>query len=192
MRKFITAGVAIAMLAIPSAASADVPRCEAPVTTAATATFTAIEPADWENQWNNTWKHDYTVTVQPDGSFTGTGTQNGSNIWGAVMVDVPETISGKFSDSNADGKADTVNYTATRSSDGNEWYVTGASMDGTTETVATQKGTSATVKFKVTQPVFTAETTTDLNHGQYVKSQGGGKDAAKACAGMPLNSKQGK
>ena len=41
-------------------------------------------------------------------------------------------------------------------------------------------------------PVFAVTTTTDLNHGQYVKSQGGGKDAAQACAGMPVNSAQGK
>ena len=54
-----------------------------------------------------------------------------------------------------------------------------------------QKGTSATVKFKVSAPIITADTTTDMNHGQYVKSQGGGEDAEKACAGMPLNSTQG-
>ena len=30
------------------------------------------------------------------------------------------------------------------------------------------------------------------NHGQYVKAQGGGKIAAQACAGMPVNSTQGK
>ena len=29
------------------------------------------------------------------------------------------------------------------------------------------------------------------NHGQFVKAQGGGKTAAQACAGMPLNSTQG-
>jgi hypothetical protein len=29
-------------------------------------------------------------------------------------------------------------------------------------------------------------------HGEYVKSQAGGNDAAHSCVGMPLNSKQGK
>jgi hypothetical protein len=33
---------------------------------------------------------------------------------------------------------------------------------------------------------------TDLNHGEYVSSMGGGKVAAQKCAGMPLVSKQGK
>ena len=46
------------------------------------------------------------------------------------------------------------------------------------------------------QEAETAETTTPgtasvKNHGQFVKAQGGGKTAAQACAGMPLNSTQG-
>ena len=63
-------------------------------------------------------------------------------------------------------------------------------MDGVTETIATVN-VNWTVAVKVTAPVFSVEATTDLNHGQYVKAQGGGKDAAQACAGMPLNSTQG-
>src|SRR5437764_7979481 len=35
---------------------------------------------------------------------------------------------------------------------------------------------------------MSSPTTTDLNHGQYVSSQGGGKVAAQSCTGMPLNS----
>ena len=115
-----------------------------------------------------------------------------ANIWGTVMVDVPETITGQFIDSNNDGTVDTASYTGTRTSDGNEWYVTNAPMNGVTETVATQKGTTATVKFKLSGLLLTAATTTDLNHGQYVSAAGGGKVAAQKCAGMPLNSKQGK
>ena len=49
MKKFIITGMALAMLAIPAAASADVPRCEASVPTNTiimTATFTAIQPAE--------------------------------------------------------------------------------------------------------------------------------------------------
>ena len=48
------------------------------------------------------------------------------------------------------------------------------------------------VESKVTAPLFTAPTTTDLNHGEYVSAAGGGKDAAQKCAGMPVNSTQGK
>ena len=48
----------------------------------------------------------------------------------------------------------------------------------------------------ISTPVFTRTTAPGTesvkNHGQYVKAQGGGKDAAQACAGMPLNSTQGK
>ncbi len=43
---------------------------------------------------------------------------------------------------------------------------------------------------KILAPLFIAPDS--LNHGQYVKAQGGGKDAAQACAGMPLVSTQGK
>ena len=54
------------------------------------ATFTALQPKDTEHQFVNVWKHDYTVKVASDGSFTGTGivTDNG----GAVAWN--ETITG--------------------------------------------------------------------------------------------------
>jgi hypothetical protein len=35
-------------------------------------------------------------------------------------------------------------------------------------------------------------TTTDLNHGQYVKSQAGGMDAAHSCVGIPIQSNKNK
>src|SRR5262245_48856236 len=78
-RKTITAGLAVAMLAVavPASASADVPRCESAVTTnttVTTATFTVLQPKDTVGQFENVWKHDYTVIVQPNGSFVGTGT----------------------------------------------------------------------------------------------------------------------
>ena len=92
--------MAVAMLAIiPAAASADVPRCEASVptsTTVTTATFTALQPKDTENQFVNVWKHDFTVIVNADGTFSGTGntTDNGGStvVWA-------ETVTGSF---NAD------------------------------------------------------------------------------------------
>ena len=98
MKKIIIGIVAIAMLAIPSVASADVPRCEASVpvnTTVTTATFTALQPKDTTNQFTNVWKHDFTVIVNADNTFTGTGTvtdNGGSFAWA-------ESITGSF---NAD------------------------------------------------------------------------------------------
>ncbi|MGA8485617.1 MAG: hypothetical protein WB684_00965, partial [Gaiella sp.] len=73
------------MLAIPSVASADVPRCEASVpvnTTVTTAKFTALQPKDTVGQFGNVWKHDYTVIVNSDGSFSGTGavSDNGGSV----------------------------------------------------------------------------------------------------------------
>ena len=53
------------------------------------------------------------------------------------------------------------------------------------------------IEFMILKPGFTTDTTSTpgtesvKNHGQYVKAQGGGKFAAQACAGMPLNSTQG-
>ena len=89
-------------------------------------------------QFDTVWKHDFTVVVQPDGSFTGAG--NVTN-----------------------GQNDTVAWTES---------ITGTLV--TTDTTTTP----GTVSVK--------------NHGQFVKAQGGGKAAAQACAGMPLNSTQGK
>ena len=54
-----------------------------------------------------------------------------------------------------------------------------------------------TVEEKLSVPKFITVTTpipgteSVKNHGQFVKAQGGGKTAAQACAGMPLNSTQG-
>ena len=94
MRKVIIGIVAIAMLAIPSVASADVPRCAAPVTAATTVKFTVLQPRAAFSQWDNVWQHDYTVMVQPDGSFVGTGIQY--NREDPAAGSVAETISGTF------------------------------------------------------------------------------------------------
>ena len=48
------------------------------------------------------------------------------------------------------------------------------------------------VAITLTVPQMTAATTTNMNHGEYVSSMGGGKVAAQKCNGMPLVSKQGK
>lgn len=195
MKKVITAGLAVAMLAValPTAASADVPRCEAPVAEPATAKFTITQPAGQVGQWTNVFKYEFVVTVQPNGSFAGTDTVYNPD--GSLYVN--ETVTGKFTDSNNDGIADLVSLTTKRLSEQLEyvdsWTLVDAKMDGTTINYAASVPVVGwDIEQKVSPPVMSAPTTTDLNHGQYVKSQGGGSEAARACAGMPLNSKQGK
>ena len=194
MRKFIIAGMAVAMLAvIPSAASADVPRCEASITTnttITTATFTVLQPRDQVGQFDTVWKHDFTVVVQPDGSFTGAGNvtngQNGTVAW-------TESITGKF---NADKTV--VSFDTTPNA-GVKFHLVDAPTDDNTVSIATTDPVYPNIiEMRVSKPVVTTDTTTTpgsesvKNHGQFVKAQGGGKVAAQACAGMPLNSTQGK
>ena len=69
MRKFILIGMAVAMLAVPAVASADVQRYQSQ-----DATFTVTQPKDTTHQFDNVWKHDFTVIVKCDGTFSGTGT----------------------------------------------------------------------------------------------------------------------
>jgi hypothetical protein len=190
MRKFIIGILAIAMLAIPSVASANVPRCEASVpvnTTVTTATFTALQPKDTVGQFGNVWKHDYTVIVNPDGSFSGTGTvsdNGGSVVWN-------ESITGSF-----DAAKTVVSFDTIPVEGGATFKVTNAPMDKSTVPVDST-WTANKIEFQISPPVVTTATTSTpgtesvKNHGQYVKAQGGGKVPAQACAGMPLNSTQG-
>jgi hypothetical protein len=191
MKKLLVAGALAASLVVPAAASADVPRCATPVTAATTVTFTVTEPAGAEHQFDNVWTHTYTVTVQPDGKFVGTGEITGSDVNGTYDEQVPshtgadENIVGTF-------EAATVSYVSTRS-DGLHYIVNNAPTDGSLFTDAkVEEGSPWSFEIKVTAPLFSAPTTTDMNHGQYVSSMGGGKVAAQKCAGMPLVSKQGK
>ena len=191
MKKIIIGVIAVAMLAVPSVASADVARCEASVpviTTVTTAKFTALQPKDTTGQFTNVWKHDYTVIVNSDGSFSGTGTvtdNGGSVTW-------TEDVTGSF---NADKSA--VSFATVPVGGGATFKVTNAPMDNSTVPVEST-WTANEIEFQISPPVVTTATTTTpgtesvKNHGQFVKSQGGGKVAAQACAGMPLNSTQGK
>lgn len=190
MRKLIIGFLAIAMLAIPSVASADVPRCEASVpvnTTVTTAKFTALQPKDTVGQFGNVWKHDYTVIVNSDGSFSGTGavSDNGGSVaWN-------ETITGSF---NADRTL--ISFDTIPVEGGATFRVTNAPYNISVPVESTW--TANIIEFMISTPNITTDTTATpgtesvKNHGQYVKAQGGGKDAAQACAGMPLNSTQGK
>jgi hypothetical protein len=195
MKKFIIAGMAVAMLAIiPAAASADVQRCEASVPTKTviqTATFTATQPYGAVNQWDNLWTHNYTVTVNPETkTFAGVGDVSGPGGVDAFPEDVTGTI-------NTDG---TISYTATRTVnlDVKSYSLVNAVTDGATiNNPTTNPATDWTIQMKVSKPVITGTSTSTpgtesvKNHGQFVKAQGGGKTAAQACAGMPLNSTPG-
>jgi hypothetical protein len=192
MRKLLIAGMAVAMLAIiPSAASADVPRCEASVpvsTTVTTATFTALQPKDTENQFSNVWKHDFTVIVNGDGSFSGTSntTDNGGAFAWA------ETVTGSF---NADKTR--VSFKTVPVGGGATFKVTDAAYNVSVDVDTEGTWPANDIQMMISTPGITSATTTTpgtesvKNHGQYVKALGGGKVPAQACAGMPVNSTQG-
>jgi hypothetical protein len=179
MRKFILGVAAVAALALPAAASADVARYQVQ-----TATFTAVQPAGVFSQFDNVWTHSLTVTTNPcDGTFSGTGFQNGAD-QSTTLVDQPVNVSGTF---NADG---TVTLSETRPSDGVSWTLTNAVTDNNTVNLGTltfPNDPGYLLEFKVSAPTFT-DSTHFKNHGQYVSSVGGGSDAAHSCIGMPVNS----
>ncbi len=180
MKKFFIIAGALAALVIPSVASADVTRCDA-VTASSTAKFTVLQPKDTVGQFTNVWKHVYTVNVAADGSFAGTGSitdNDGPVAW-------TETITGSF---NADK---TVSFNTVPVGGGATFQVTNAPMNNTTVPVVTT-WTANAVEFQISPATVITTTESVKNHGQYVKAQGGGKDAAQECAGMPVNSTQGK
>jgi hypothetical protein len=188
MRKLILAAIAVATLAVPALspalASASVQRCQAPVTT--TTTFSVFQPLGQWDQWGVVWQHDITVTVNPDGTFLGSGTEYNPD----HSVTLTENVSGQI---NPDG---TINLTANRS-DGVTWSLDHATADATskdagTVNYATTPDPAVTWALLARVTPIQVNTTDALNHGQYVSSQGGGKVAAQSCVGMPLNSTQGK
>jgi hypothetical protein len=197
MRKFILGVAAVAALALPSVASADVPRCEASVpvnTTVRTATFTWTEPANVEHQFENVWTHSYTVIVNPDNTFDGTGVQDGTD--GNGTQHYTELVSGSFSGSPL---GSTVSF-VTQRNDGVSHSVVNAPANGSLvigSATGPNNSFQVSIDMRIAMPVITTTVTTTVgtesvkNHGQYVKALGGGKVPAQACAGMPLNSTQG-
>ena len=193
MRKLIITGVAavVAALAVAGPASADVARCEASVptsTTVTTATFTALQPKDTEHQFTNVWKHDFTVIVNTDGTFS--GTSNTTDNGGAFAW--TETVTGSF---NADKTR--VSFKTLPVGGGATFKVTDAAYNVSVDVDTEGTWPANDIQMMIETPVFTTATTTTpgtesvKNHGQYVKALGGGKVPAQACAGMPLVSTQG-
>jgi hypothetical protein len=198
--KLIVVGGALAALAIPSVASADVQRGEDIVTAATpkTVTFHATQPSGGGGNWN----HTFTVDVDGTGHFTGKNVIVGLDAGKTVTVD--ETVSGTLTDTDSNGYADHVSLSAVRDSGFYtfKWSVSNAPMDGvendmdrgTTSFVTAEnwQGGPLPITFTApTEPLFNTDPEYK-NHGQYVKSQGGGKDAAQSSIGMPEQSQKNK
>jgi hypothetical protein len=131
------------------------------------------------------WTYKFNVTVQPDGSFTGTDTVTPSGAYGGEAP-MTEHVTGQFGGTPTNP---TVSFTATRDSSTLVWSETNAVMDGTTTNLAYSTPDAGYPLWqRITPPVITQAITTDLNHGQYVSSQGGGADNAHSLVGMPVNS----
>ena len=184
MKKFILA-VAVAAVAITavaaSVASAGGPPARYQLQSM---TITAIQPKDQITQWTDIWTHAYNVTLNPcDGSFTGTGTLNGTpSQWDSRGFWGTETITGTL---NGDG---TISFTGTRSStDGVAYSLNHAPLDNSTVTLATTNPVfDWPLEFKVS--AGTPTNTTDYkNHGDFVSSQADKNDAAHSCIGMPIH-----
>ena len=162
MKKVLITGMALAMLAVPAVASADVERHQ---TQSGSLTVTLPE-------YNLV--HTFTgVEVNPcdGGAFTGV---SGSRDVGEITEVVSGTIKGGV-----------VQFSATYDSvqeNGYSWHSTtpGRAID------------SNGLNFDAIVDTSGLKSSNYKNHGQYVKAMGGGDDAAHSCIGMPINSNQGK
>ena len=147
-----------------------------------TATFTALQPKDTITQFDNVWKHEFTVIVNADNTFTGTSMvsdNGGSFAWA-------EDVTGSF-----DADRTLISFDTIPVGGGATFKVTNAPMNNTTVPVESTWAANA-IEFQISPAHVTTGTESVKNHGQFVKAQGGGKEAAQACAGMPTNSTQGK
>jgi hypothetical protein len=195
MRKIIlglvaTAAIAAPLVAMAGPANAETARqCETAVTstvTTTTAQFTVLQPKGTTGQFTNVWKHVYTVTVQPNGSFEGTGSitdNDGPVAW-------TETITGTFTDGpDDDTVSDHVSFNTVPVGGGATFAVTNAAMDNSTVPVESTWADNI-IEFQIAQPQFKTVTengvTQFANHGEYVSAMGGGSLVAKSCVGMPI------
>lgn len=169
MRKlaFLLAAIAAAVVVAP--ASADVARYQSQ-----TATFDVTQPYGAVGQWASVWTHRVTITINPcDQTFTGTAVQYDPSMTQAYT----EAVTGSLG-------VGTISVNFTRN-DGVQWSVTNALYAPFISIAGSIPAVPWVLEAKVTQPVITA-TSDWKNHGQYVKAQGGGDDAAHSCIGMPI------
>ena len=140
MKKIIIGVMAVAMLAIPSIASADVKRCEAPAANGiTTATFTVLQPKDTITQWDNVWKHEFSVIVNADNTFTGTSMvsdNGGSFAWA-------EDVTGSF-----DADRTLISFDTIPVGGGATFKVTNAPMNNTTVPVESTWAANA-IEFQI-------------------------------------------
>lgn len=169
----VLAIAAVASFAVATTASADVARNGYLPQTATFTVTSPMAPGDWQNVWTQV----YTVNVNSDGTFAGTG--HVSNKVNSTVVD--ETVTGSFS-------GGTVSFHAVRP-DGFEWSLIDAPFDGTTVTDATVPNY---VPWIVEMTVSNPHLTNYKNHGDFVSSQAGGAEAAHSPIGMPVNADKNK
>ena len=169
-------------------------RCAAPLAAATTVTFTVTEPAGAEHQFDNVWTHTYTVAVQPNSSFVGTGVITGIDQLG-TFDHAGRPTPRLTRTSPARSTANTVSYVSTRP-DGLVYIVNNAPTDGSlfhthahgrrhVAVVVRDQGDGSAVHRPDDRPSLKTTASTS-------RRMGGGKEAAQACAGMPINSTQGK
>lgn len=162
MRRFLAAITlfAAALMVAASTASADVARYQ-------------LQHGTITVTWAGSLVHDFTVDLNPcDGSFTGTGTSD----QGALQV--REHVTGALT-------ADHFSFYSTYDDDmplyGDYWWTYDGPRTG---------GLGSDffgAHFAVNSVAFNLVNVSDFkNHGEYVKTMGGGADAAHACIGMPV------
>ena len=98
---------------------------------------------------------------------------------GASSPTWTETVTGSFGNG-------TVSFATVPVGGGATFKVTNAPMDNTTVHNVETTWTANEIEIKVSKTI--ASTSDYKNHGDYVKPQGGGDDAAHSCIGMPINS----
>lgn len=175
MRNFIAAVAsitAIAALAVPALASASVERYQTE-----TATFTALQPRNAISQYDQVWKHDFKVTINPcDNTFTGNSVVTDAGVGGTNAPTWTESVTGSLGNG-------TVSFDSVPNA-GATFHLVNAPFG--VSTVADSTYQPNIIEFKVDKPTITGYSNYK-NHGDYVSSQGGGSDAAHSCIGMPIH-----
>jgi len=164
MRKLIMIATAIAVLAVPAAASANVQRNQQELTGTLTVHVGHLTDPGSESD------HIYDkVTINPcDGTFVGT---DGHGRW----TNGGETISGQM----VDGK---VTSFSAAFPGGYQW-----TYDSTQ--APTWQGFDGYQRFSVDSITFDVKPSTNYkNHGEFVKQSPDKNDAAHSCIGMPISS----